>query len=499
MSTVSYRQLEKRFHRIHLLRSIEQVLRWDGEVMLPTGSAPIRAEQLALLETESNSILRSRKTGHLLDRAESHASALNDWQSANLREMRRLWQQANAIPHRIVNAFHRATTRADMQWRLALAEGNFAPLAPHLERVIEVVRDKALALGTAVGCSPYDALLNEHDPGRREAELERVFAKVALGVPPLIAPLIDFQSRQPVMAIAEPTPVARQKDLGKRVMKALGFPFNKGRLDESLHPFTEGTAADIRVTSRFDRYNFMTGLMGVLHETGHAMYDYGLPGDWATQPVGRDRGMAMHESQALFLEMMIGRDRPFMKFCAPLIGSAFRVEGKKWSAENLYRLATRVQRSLIRMDADEVTYPVHLLVRWELERALFDGTLAVRHLPEAWNENMRRYLGLVPSNDRDGCLQDSHWPLGYFGYFSTYMMGLVIAAQLYRVMRLDLPDFESAVAAGRFGPLFEWLEHKIYGQGARLGSEELLRQATGEAANPEHYLDYLKNKYPGAH
>jgi carboxypeptidase Taq len=498
MSFSSYQQLEKRFRRIHLLKSIGHLLRWDGEVMMPSGSTSIRAEQLSLLETESNSILRSKHTGTLLDGAESNDASLSEWQQANLREMRRLWQHANAIPNRVVNAFHRATTKAEMQMRRAVEQNDFRVLAPHFEKVIAVVQEKGRILGDALNCPPYDALLDEHDPGRTAAELKRIFQKMKTDLPPLLSPILERQSERPPREITTPIPVARQKDLGKKIMKAVGFPFHKGRLDESLHPFTEGTAEDIRITSRFDRNNFLTGLMGVLHETGHAMYDYGLPGEWATQPVGRDRGMAIHESQALFLEMTIGRSRSFMKFCAPVVARTFGVRGVQWSPDNLYRLATRVKRSFIRMDADEVTYPIHVMLRWELEQELFTGALEVRHLPDAWNERMRLYLGIVPDHAKYGCLQDSHWPMGYFGYFSTYIMGIVIAAQLFGVVQRDIPGIMTRMESGDFVPLFEWLDGKIYCEAAKLTTNDLLRKATGETANPAYYLDYLRGKYLSA-
>ncbi|NIO43348.1 MAG: carboxypeptidase M32, partial [Burkholderiales bacterium] len=297
----AYQTLEKRFKRIHLLKSIGHLLRWDGAVMMPAGSTGIRAEQLALLETESNSILRSSQTSRLLDSAEAAEARLSDWQQANLREMRRLWRHACAIPNRLVNAFHRATTSAEMRWREAVDRNDFALLAPHLEKVITAVRDKAQVLGDAMHCPPYDALLDEHDPGRSATELNVVFNKVKAELPALISPIIERQSVQPPAQPRLPIAEARQKDLCKQVMTAIGFPFDKGRLDESLHPFTEGTAEDIRITTRFERENFLIGLMAVLHETGHAMYDFGLPARWSTQPVGRDRGMGIHESQALFL------------------------------------------------------------------------------------------------------------------------------------------------------------------------------------------------------
>lgn len=491
----AYQRLEKRFKRIHLLRSIGHLLRWDGEVMMPSGSTGIRAEQLALMETESNSILRSKRTGTLLDRAESQKLSLSEWQQANLREMRRLWQHANAIPNRVVNAFHHATAKADMQWRSAVAQDDFSVLAPDLEKVIAVVREKGQILGDALNCAPYDALLDEHDPGRTTAEVNKIILKLKHDLPLLISPVQDRQWARAALEITVPIPVPRQKDLGRKIMKAVGFPFHKGRLDESLHPFTEGTAEDIRITSRFDKENFLTGLMGVLHETGHAMYDYGLPTEWAAQPVGRDRGMAIHESQALFLEMMIGRSQSFMRFCAPVATRTFGTRGVEWSPENLYQLATRVKRSLIRMDADEVTYPLHVMLRWELEQELFSGALKAKDLEEVWREKMRLYLGVVPERATLGCLQDSHWPLGYFGYFSTYIMGIVIAAQLFASAQRDLPDVMSRVESGDFAPIFEWLGRRIYCRAAKLTTDELLIQATGETANPEFFLNYLRNKY----
>ena len=462
---------------------------------MPSGSSGIRAEQLSLLETESNSILRSKQTGMLLDGAESNDQSLDEWQQANLREMRRLWQHANAIPNRVVNAFHRTTAKAEMQWRSAMEQDDFKVLAPHLEKVIAVVREKGRMLGDALGCPPYDALLDEHDPGRTTVELNRVVQAVKTGLPPMIAPILELQSRHPAVEITTPIPVARQKDLGKKVMKAVGFPFHKGRLDESLHPFTEGTAEDIRITSRFNRKDFLTGLMGVLHETGHAMYDYGLPAQWSTQPVGRDRGMAIHESQALFLEMMIGRSRSFLRFCAPVVAKTFGVRGAQWSPDNLYRLATRVRRSFIRMDADEVTYPLHVILRWELEQDLFSGALEIRHLADAWNAKMKLYLGIVPERAAVGCLQDSHWPMGYFGYFSTYLMGMLIAAQLFAVLQRDVPGVMSSLESGDFVPVFEWLDRNLYCQAAKLTTADLLRKMTGESVNPERFVTYLRNKY----
>ena len=498
MSQTPYQLLEKRFKRIDTLRSIIHLLRWDAEVMMPVGSSGIRGEQLALLDLECKSILRSKKTALLMDHAENCAGDLTDWQQANLREMRRIWVFANTVPRRLFNSLHRATLKGEIQWRKAVEDDNFRLLVPHLERVVELVREKAAHLAGRLGCAPYDALVDEYDPGRRTAEIDTVFHRLNKDLPSLIDETVRRQESVPPLEIQKPVPVARQRELGRAVMRQLGFPFDKGRLDESLHPFTEGTAEDIRVTSRFSERDILSGLMGVLHETGHALYDFGLPSEWFLQPVGRDRGMTVHESQALFLEMMIGRHRKFFQYAAPLIGRTLNVSGPEWEAENLYRLATRVRKSFIRMEADELTYPLHVWIRYELEKQMFEGTLSIRNLPEAWNEMVRDTFGLYPETFKQGCLQDSHWPQGYFGYFPTYVLGAIIASQLYRTLCQEQPEAVDQIPQGNFASLFAWLNEKIYRFGAKLSTHDLVLQATGKSLSAENYILYLQEKYsPG--
>jgi len=497
MGLTPYQHLEKRFKRVQILRGITHLLRWDAEVMMPPGSAGIRAQQLALLDTESSGILHSKKTAILLDRAESSALSLNDWQQANLREMRRIWLYATAIPKRLINSLHRATTKAEVVWRQANQDDNFRLLTPHLERVVEIVREKAHLLGGKLNCLPYDALLEEHDPGRKSSEIDPVFRQLDVSLPPLIEQVIEKQETRPPQFITEKIPKGKQKDLGKKLMKEMGFPFNKGRLDESLHPFTEGTSEDIRITSLFTEHDFMSGLMGVLHESGHAMYDFGLPAEWYFQPVGRDRGMTVHEGQALFLEMMIGRSREFMNFAAPWICRIFGVSGTAWQPENLFRLATQVKRSFIRMEADEVTYSIHIIIRYELEKEIFAGTLRVGDLPEAWNEKYRQQLGIVPGKPSQGCLQDSHWPVGYFGYFSTYVLGAIMASQLFQTMKGEGGEITGEIGKGNFKPMFDWLDQNVYRFAAKLSVQELEERATGKKLNPEIFLAYLRAKYLG--
>jgi carboxypeptidase Taq len=278
-------------------------------------------------------------------------------------------------------------------------------------------------------------------------------------------------------------------------MRALGFPFDRGRLDEASHAFTEGVWGDVRVTTRFDVNEPFTGLMGALHEVGQAMYDLGLPAAWRDQPVGRDRGMALEESQSLLLEMLIGRSRPFLTWLRPLLEKHFGCSGPEWEIENLYQTLIRVRRSAIRAEADELTYPVHIMLRYELEKEIFDGTLPVRDLPEAWRTAFERRLGLRPATDTEGCLQDVHWAIGSFGYFPSYALGSFIAAQLYESLRTESEHFDAEIAAGHFGGLFEWLRQNVHGRGASVGAQELIREATGKTLSAAPWLRYVEAKY----
>src|SRR5256714_898884 len=370
MSASPYKQLEQEFKRLHAFRGALALLRWDAAVMMPRGSADVRGEQLAALETEHHALLTAPRITRLLDRAQANTQGLADWQIANLHEMR-------------------------------------------------LVRDKATLLGQALNLAPYDALVDEFSPGLTTADIDSMFKALSRRLPSLIREAIAAQETRPLLPLTGRFPASKQRALAVEVMKSIGFPFERGRLDESEQPFPEGVPGDIRVTTRFDPDDIFSGLLGALHETGHAMYDLGLPTAWRDQPVGRDRGMALEESQSLLIEMMVCRSRPFVRYVQPLLGKHFGASGPEWDVENVYGHLTRVRRGLIRVDADELTYPLHIMLRYELEQQLLSGELAVRDLAEAWSAGMEQRLGIRPSHDVEGCLQDIHWAVGSFGYFPS--------------------------------------------------------------------------------
>jgi len=495
MAASPYEQLEQEFRRLHAFRGALSLLRWDAAVMMPRGSADVRGEQLAALETEHHALLTTPKVARLLERAEAGASQLEDWPLANLHEMRRQRDHAIATPPSLIARLAKATSRAEVYWVEAKKANDFKILAPHLEEVVHLVRDKAALLGQARGLAPYDALVDGFTPGISTADIDTIFKALSRKLPSLINEAIEVQAANPPLPLSGKFSVSRQRSLSTDVLKALGFPFDRGRLDESEHPFTEGVPGDIRVTTRFDLSDPFSGLLGAIHETGHAMYDLGLPMKWRDQPVGRDRGLALEESQSLLFEMNLCRSRSFVKYLKPLLEKYLQVSGPEWDEVNLYRHLIRVRRSLIRMDADELTYPVHIMLRYELEKKILEGSLPVADLPEAWNANLEQRLNIRPSGDVEGCLQDIHWAVGHFGYFPSYALGAVIAGQLNEAMRAARPALDEEVAAGHFGGVMDWLRDNVHGVGARLPVQELIKQATGKPLTAAAYLRYLEAKY----
>lgn len=496
----AYARLTDRFRRIALLGDALGILDWDQATIMPEGSAHGRAEQIAALSVLQHELLVSDDVRDSLDAARELLDdpADGSWEAANLREMSRAYINAAAVPGDLIEAAARANAICEVQWRQARADSDFASLVPALAEVIGLVKQIGAARSEALSLPLYDALLDEYEAGTTTAQLDPLFGQLAADLPGLVDEVVERQASRPEPVLPPgPFPVATQRELATELMAALGFSFDSGRLDISHHPFCGGAAGDVRITTRYSEDNFTESLMGVLHETGHALYEAGLPEAWRYQPVGQALGMAIHESQSLLVEMQVSRSRPFLEFALPRMKAAFNGEGDAWDVENFYRLYTRVERGFIRVDADEVTYPLHVVLRYQLERALLSDDLPLADLPGAWNDGMHELLGIVPSDDALGCLQDVHWPSGSFGYFPTYTLGAMTAAQLYAAARKAIPDLEDDIAAGRLTSLIAWLGEHVHGQGAYRSAESLLTAVTGEPLNPGIFLDHLKTRYLG--
>ena len=495
MSKTPYNTLEERFARLGALQDATAMLQWDSATLMPAGGAGARAEQLAVLKVVCHEILTDPALPEFLAGAEAQ-NDLDQWQRANIAEMRRLWRHAVAVPPDLVAALSKACSACEMSWRKARPAGDFAAILPTLRRVLELVREVAAAKAARLGTSLYEALLDEYEPGGSTAAIDLLFDDLARMLPGLIDRALERQSRhKPPLPLSGPFPIEAQRQLGLQLMERLGFDFEFGRLDVSLHPFCGGTPDDVRLTTRYDEADFARALMGVLHETGHALYERGLPEAWRRQPVGNARGMSIHESQSLLVEMQACRSREFTEFAAPLLRKAFHGRGAAWEPENLYRLNTHVERSLIRVDADEVTYPAHVILRYRLERAMIAGGLALEDLPAAWKEGMQALIGIAPANDREGCLQDIHWYDGAWGYFPTYTLGAMTAAQLFDAAKHADPRILPGIAGGDFAPLLAWLRENVHRKGSRYSSAEIITQATGRPLDAKTYERHLETRY----
>jgi carboxypeptidase Taq len=492
----AYQELESRFRRVGALEEAIGVLNWDSATMMPAGGAATRAEQLATLSLLAHQQLTAAEIDDLLDAAEGANTALGLWEQANLREMRRRHAHATALPGDLVEAVARISAECEAVWRKARPANDFAAVRPLLEEMLRLQREVAQAKAQRLGVKPFEALLDRYEPGGSVAMIDRLFGELAAFLPDLIEAIIERQGAVPLPPNPSgPFPVAAQRRAAERLITVVGFDFAHGRLDISAHPFCSGAPDDVRITTRYDEHDFSKALMGVLHETGHALYKRNLPAHWRLQPVGAARGMAIHESQSLLLEMQVCRSLAFARFAAPILREVFDGEGPAWEPEALYRRQIRVRRSLIRVDADEVTYPAHVILRYRLEQAMLAGDLKVRDLPGAWAEEMRKLLGIAPDTDRDGCLQDIHWFDGSWGYFPTYTLGAMIAAQMFETIAETIRDLPDLIADGEFRPLFAWLGERVHGQGSLMSTAQLVESATGRPLGVASFERHLRRRY----
>ena len=488
----AYDRVAARFARIATLGEASAVLGWDASAMMPPGGAAARGDQLAVLAGLSHGLLTAPEVADELAEAE----AVEDpWRVANLVLMRHAHVRATALPGDLVEAQARANSSCEIVWREAKAGSDFALVSGHLADVVRLTREAASLLGPALGLSPYDALMDGFQRGVTSAEAEAVFARYE-GF--LRDALPRAEERQ--AALPRPLPVpgaaeAVQEGLCRVLAQRAGLDFAHARLDRSAHPFCGGSPTDIRITTRYDSADPAQAVRAVLHETGHALYERNLPRAHARQPVGEAAGMAVHESQSLIIEMQACLSDAFLSWLGPEMHGALGGDPAPYAPENLARLWRRVERGFIRVDADEMTYPAHVILRFRLEQALIADELQVADLPGAWNDGLKALLGIVPPDDARGCLQDIHWYDGLFGYFPSYSLGAMAAAQLMVAARDAVPELDAALGRGDLSPLLGWLRERVHAQGSLLGFNALLRSATGRPLDPAAFEAHLAARY----
>jgi carboxypeptidase Taq len=488
-------QLQKILGEVSDLYAAAALLGWDQQTYMPSGGAEGRGYQLGTVESLAHLKFTSQKVGKLLDELQVYAAQLEpDSDKARLIKVtRRMYDKQTKVPAELITEMAQVTAVAHQAWAEARAENKFAKFQPHLEKVVE------LRCRYAELFAPYehiyDALLDDFEPGLKTAEVKAIFEKLR---PQQVALVHAIAGKPQVEAgfLSQPFDEQMQWDFGVKVISSFGYDWKRGRQDRSAHPFTQSIGLqDVRITTRFNPNFLNTGLFGTMHEAGHALYELGIDPRFTRSPLGSGASLAVHESQSRLWENLVGRSLPFWEHFYPQLQQVFPSQLGDIKLDKFYKGINQVQPSLIRVEADEATYNLHIMLRLEIEIALIEKTLRVKDLPEAWNARMKEYLGVVPDNDALGVLQDVHWSGGMIGYFSTYALGNLISAQLWERINGDLPDLPEQIRKGEFSNLLGWLREKIHRHGAKFEPQELVQQVTGSKIDPAAYVRYLKTKF----
>jgi carboxypeptidase Taq len=492
----AYDELIRRVREEATLASIEALLEWDEETRMPAGAVEGRSEQLALVAGLLHERGTDPRIGELLEELEG-SSLLADpdeFHAVNVRELRRDYDRYVRLPRGLVQDLARTTAVAQRVWADARAAADFGRFRPHLEKIVELKRAEARCVGYER--EPYDALIDDYEPGITSAIVGRLFDALRRELVPLAARIAEASPRPHVATLRRPVALEGQRTFGEKVARAIGFDFDRGRLDLGVHPCcTSLGPGDCRIGLRFDLRDFVGGVLTVLHEVGHGLYEQGLDPQHYGTPMGEAASVGMDESQARLWENRVGRSRGFWEHFLPLARERFPEALGDVELDEFHFAVNRVTPSLIRVHADEVTYNVHVMIRFELERALMAGDLAASELPGAWSDSYRQYLGVTPTNDAEGCLQDGHWADGLFGYFPTYTLGDVFGAQIFARAAGELGDLEGCFARGEFRELVRWLGERIYRQGARHASTRLIEVVTGSPPDHRPLIEAIKARY----
>ena len=492
----SYAELLRLSREKTTLASCAQLLQWDAEICMPKGGVNHRGEQMALIAGLVHDRATDPRYGELLSAVEESDFAADPDTPAfvNVRELRRDFDRETRLPRRLVEELARTAALSSQSWTDARERDDFASFAPWLEKTFALAREKADAFGFVE--TRYDALLEDYEPGATTSQLSALFAGLRNDLVPLVQSLKDRPRANGPQKLEGPFPVSRQRKFSEGIAPSLGFDVNGARFDIGPHPFCAFVGpGDVRIALRYHEHNFFSGFLAVMHEVGHGLYEQGLdPAHFGT-PMGESVSLGIHESQSRLWENLVGRSEGFWTHMLPSLTRDFPDALRDVSVSDFRRVMNTAEPGLIRVEADEVSYNLHVLVRFELEKALLSGDLASGDVPGAWSELYQRYLGLTPPNDREGCLQDIHWSEGLIGYFPTYTLGNLYAAQLFDAANRDIGPLDASFAAGEFVPLREWLRDRIHRHGKKYRAADLIQRATGRAADSSALVASLTERY----
>jgi len=492
----NYKRLSEQLGEMIDIQEAAALLAWDQETYMPPGAAQDRSMQLATLNRIIHEKLTSDKIGELLEALKPEISSLDpdSDEACIVKYVSREYDKQRKVPSDWVAEFSRATSLALEAWKKAREKSDFTLFEPDLTKVLDLRRQYAEYF------SPYDhiydPLLDDFEPGMKTSDVQQVFEDLRPKQVELIQAIVESSNPVDDAILHQPFDLDKQWDFGLEVAKAFGFDFNRGRQDKSTHPFTTSFGRnDVRITTRLKPEFLNVGLFGTMHEAGHGLYEQGFSPKLTRTPVAGGASLAIHESQSRMWENLVGRSRPFWVAFYPKLQEYFPSQLGDVDRDSFYRAINKVERSLIRTEADEATYNLHIMLRFELELALIEGKLMVSDLPEVWNTKMEEYLGITPTTDAEGVLQDIHWSFGIFGYFSTYCLGNLVAAMFWEKILADIPDLESQFEDGKFEPLLNWLQEKILQHGAKFEPAELIKRVTGSELTAEPYVRYLQSKF----
>jgi carboxypeptidase Taq len=481
---------------VTLIRTCQSVLEWDERTYMPRNASEYRANQMAYLAGLAHEKFTSPRIGELLNELTSSGPELDDdtFDSANVREIKRAYDKAVKVPKSLVEELSRVTTMAQGVWQEAREKSDFPIFKPWMEKVFHLKRQQAKAVGYKT--VPYDAMLDDFEPGSSVTMVSAIFAALRDELVGLITRIRESGVNPDRSIITRDYPVEKQQDFGTQVATAIGYDFSSGRLDVTAHPFCIDLGPkDIRITTRYNRSFFPQAFFGILHETGHGLYDQGLPGMHHGTPCGEPASLGIHESQSRMWENFVGRSRSFWQYFFPKAQEIFPGALANAKLDQFYSAVNDVRPSFIRIEADEATYNLHILLRFELESAIFDGDLQIDDVPATWNERFQKYFGIKPNNNSEGCLQDVHWAAGLIGYFPTYTLGNLYAAQFFSRAKSEMMGLESRFAKGDFKSLLTWLRKNIHQHGQRYLADDLVKRVTGKPLSHVPLIDYLKNKF----
>lgn len=493
---MSFAELDHLCRRLEALDHAQAMLGVDEAVNMPDGGGEKRAEAMSVIASMAHEMASAPHIADWIAAAE--AEDIDDAQRAAVAEFKRSYINRTCLSSDFVARQVNARLRCEQLWRQLRAKNDWNDFLPSFENIVSLAREEAAKRAEVLKLAPYDAMVEQYDPGSRTAEITRVFTDLKSFLKGFIPEALDAQERrrakQPLKPFRGPFAIEKQKALGLELMKAVGFDFHHGRLDISHHPFCGGVPSDVRMTTRYRTDEFLSSLMGILHETGHGLYEQNLPHDLSHWPSMRARGMAAHESQSLFQEMQLSRRSEFWEFALPKARDILGLEGVE--VEDMIAHVHHVERGLIRVDADEATYPLHVILRFEIEQDLISGKLTPKDVPEAWNAKMQDYLGLsTAGNFKDGPMQDVHWPSGAFGYFPSYTLGAMMAAQQWAAVERAVPGASAQIAKGDFSAINAWRKENIWSKASMFSTPDIMRQATGEPLNAKYFEAHLRQRY----